>query len=218
MLLGMLKWTPIPLVRIAAVFCAGILLGIYQFEWMAPHIAIGVFIALLAAFGVALLVQSRILKGFLAFGAVFIAGYVLVHVRTQSAWPEHFIHINDPILAYEGIVEDHLYERKNSFKTTISVKRIKTERGWRETSGKVNLYVSKKSIQDNIQWGNKMLVRGSPSAVQPPSNPHEFDFKRFLTFRNTYHQHFVQGTDVIWLGHTRKDFFLLLGRSTKTIH
>jgi competence protein ComEC len=213
--LAMLKWTPIPLVRIASVFCAGILLSIYQFGLIPVNMAIGAFVVLLVAFGVALFLESRILRGFFAFGTVLIAGYVLVQVRTQSTWPEHFIHINGPILAYEGIVEDHLYERKNSFKTTISVNRIKTDSGWKAVSGKVNLYISKKTIQDNIHWGNQALVLGSPSIVQPPANPHEFDFKRFLTFRNTYHQHFIQGTDVIWLGQTHKDFFYYSAEARK---
>jgi competence protein ComEC len=211
----MLKWTPIPLVRIAAVFGAGILLGIYQFGLISFNFAIGTFVVSLVAFGATLLVQRRILRGLLAFCSVFIAGYVLVHVRTQSTWPEHIIHVNESILAYEGTVEDHLYERKNSFKTTILVSRIKTDSGWRDVSGKVNLYISKKTIQDNIHWGNQVLILGAPSEVQPPANPHEFDFKRFLTFRNTYHQHFVQGADVIWLGHTRKDFFYYSAEARK---
>jgi competence protein ComEC len=35
-------------------------------------------------------------------------------------------------------------------------------------------------------------VKGNPNPIKPPSNPEEFDYRRFLQFRNIYHQHFVR--------------------------
>jgi competence protein ComEC len=47
-----------------------------------------------------------------------------------------------------------------------------------------------------FRYGDVLLIRGSPQIVQSPSNPGEFDYKRFLTFRNIYHQHFLKRGDV----------------------
>jgi competence protein ComEC len=206
----LLKWTPIPLVRIATVFCGGILLGIYQFGIISIAMAITVFSVALGLFVASFVSKVRgkkYLVGFFGFVCVFCCGYLLLAERTDSQEPDNLLYIEDPIIAYEGFIQDHLYERKNSFKTLVTIKHVKTKAGWKVATGKVNLYLSKKTLQDNIRWGNHVLVTGSPNEVQPPANPYEFDFKRFLTFKNIYHQHFVQGTDIIWLGETQKDFF-----------
>jgi competence protein ComEC len=206
----LLKWTPIPLVRIATVFCGGILLAIYQFGIISMVTAITIFVVALGLFLVIFNSQVRgkkYLSGLFGFIYVFCCGYLLVAERTDSREADNLLHIKDPILAYEGFIQDHLYERKNSFKTLVTVKHVKTQGGWRKATGKVNLYIAKKTLQNNIRWGNRVLITRNPNEVQPPANPHEFDFKRFLTFKNIYHQHFVQGTDIIWLGETQKDFF-----------
>jgi competence protein ComEC len=206
----LLKWTPIPLVRIATVFCGGILLGVYQFGIISVTTAINIFCASLGLFLISFLLEVRgkkYLVGFFGFVCVFCCGYLIVAERTDSQEPNNILHITEPIVAYEGLIQDHLYERKNSFKTQITIRHVKTKAGWRAATGKVNLYIAKKTLQDNIRWGNRVLISGTPNEVQPPANPHEFDFKRFLTFKNIYHQHFVQGTDITWLGETRKDFF-----------
>lgn len=214
----LLKWTPIPLVRIATVFCGGILLAIYQFGIISITTAITIFSVSLGLFLASFFSRVRgkkYLSGLFGFVCVFCCGYLIVTERTDSQEPDQLLHIKEPIIAYEGFIQDHLYERKNSFKTLITIKHVKSESGWRAATGKVNLYIAKKTLQDNIRWGNRVVISGSPNEVQPPANPHEFDFKRFLTFKNIYHQHFVQGTAIIWLGETQKDFFYYSAQARK---
>jgi competence protein ComEC len=208
----MFYWTPFPLVRIATVFTAGILLGIYQFGIITSEVAFGLAAAFMLLYLITFLFISKFrnLKypaGFFGFAVLFLCGYMLVGEKTESNKPSNILYSSKPILAYQGVVEGHLDERKSSFKTTVVVKAIKTEQGWSTASGKVNLYISRKTYKHNLQWGDRVIIKGSPQVVSPPGNPHEFDFKRFLAFRNIYHQHFVRGDALTRTGQTEKGFF-----------
>ena len=44
------------------------------------------------------------------------------------------------------------------------------------------------------------MVKGGPRQVPGPANPEEFDYKRFLSFKNIYHQQFVKRGDAIRIG------------------
>jgi competence protein ComEC len=208
----MFRWTHIPLVRITAIFCSGILLGIYQFESIEFRYALVGAIVSLGLYGAAYALKERLryFKNFTGpFGMafLFLTGYLLVLVKTESRNPLNILHARSPILAYEAVVEGHLEEKKSSFKTTVEVHRIKTKTGWAAASGKINLYISKKTYTMNLNWGNEIIVLGEPRLLQPPANPHEFDFRRFLTFKNIYHQQFIQGDDYRLTGRTEKGFF-----------
>lgn len=139
--------------------------------------------------------------------AIFFVGYCVVLVKTESRSSNHILHSSKLIQAYEAVVAAHVEEKKNSFKTTVVIQTIKTGSGWIAATGKVNLYISKKTFINNLQWGDHLVVEGVPQEVLPPSNPHEFDFKRFLTFKNIYHQQFIQGDSYRLTGQTEKGFF-----------
>ena len=201
----MIRWTPFPLVRITIVLCFGILLGIYnpeilQLEW-------GV-ITLLIVFSFAVFFYLLRRKYFVAkflfwigcFVALSISGIVLVNVKTEINTENHLIHVRDTIIAYEAIIDDHFEEKLNSHKTTVSVVRIRTSIGWLEVSGKVNFYFSKEGFTNNLIWGDHIIIKGAPQETNPPGNPHEFNYKRFLTYNNIYHQHYVRQGEWIRTG------------------
>jgi len=214
----MFKWTPIPLVRITAIFCAGILLGIYKFDSISFEVALFCVVAASIFYTGLHLLKSKFrnlkyLAGLFGFSALLFSGYVLVLMRTESPKQSNILNLTKTILAYEAVVEGHLEEKKSSFKTTVAVKRIKTEEGWSTASGKVNLYISRKTYRNNLQWGDRIVINGMPQEVQPPGNPHEFNFKRFLSFKNIYHQQFIQGNDFVHTGVSEKGFFYYSSRA-----
>jgi competence protein ComEC len=56
-------------------------------------------------------------------------------------------------------------------------------------------------------YGDRLLIKGAPQELNPPANPNEFDFKRFLTFRNTYHQQFIRADQVMFIQSTQRKGF-----------
>ncbi|MBX2898170.1 MAG: ComEC family competence protein [Cyclobacteriaceae bacterium] len=196
----MQKWVPYAMVRITLCLVAGILLGIYQpniLNLTSAKILLVLLIGL--AFALYLLtLKSKSLNpvfGVVVWLALTATGFVLVHQRTLRNQPDNIIHFNN-ISAYEAVVRSAPESKANSWKLYVEVKRVKTDT-WQAASGKVVLYVSKKTI-DKIPWryGDRVLIQGTPHEVAPPANPNEFNYKRFLTFKNVYHQQFLKARQV----------------------
>jgi competence protein ComEC len=134
----------------------------------------------------------KILISFLGLTFIFFSGYLLVLQKTESRKTDHLIHIKEKIEAYEGEVVSSLDEKTKSWKLLVEVKRIKTRAVWQKASGKVQVYISKKSGTPILHYKDLLLINASPEVIKPAANPGEFDFKRFLSFRNIYHQQFIK--------------------------
>lgn len=194
----MMTWVPYALVRVALCFIAGILLAIYlpgviPFR-VALVVVIGtVFIYVLMASRLGRMRWGKIFMGLLGFTAIFLSGYLHLFLKTDSRKADHLLAIPAPVSAYEAVVRSAPESKERSWKITVEVMRVK-DTAWRKAQGKVLLYVSKKTMPV-ISWkyGDRLLIKGSPVELRSPANPDEFDFKRFLSFRNIYHQHFIQG-------------------------
>lgn len=185
------------MVRIALFFTAGILLGIYQPDLVKTKEVIYLLVILISVYypGYLLLRHRhaiRLFTGLIGLTAVFLFGYLHLLSSTDSRSENHLLTVNDPIQFYEAIVRSAPEARSNSWRLEAEVIRVKTN-DWLDKQGKVLLYISKKSI-DKIPWqyGDRLLIRGTPLELTPPANPYEFDFKRFLSFKNIYHQQFLR--------------------------
>ena len=205
----MFRWTPYAMVRISLFFIAGILWGIYhpgsiheRFGWL-------LLVAILASYFmiVAFLVNRhglRILSGALGLMAIFLFGYLHLLHRIESRSGHHLSTVNEPIKYYEARVRSAPESKSKSWRMEVEVIRVKTNE-WFPANGKVLLYISKKYMEKvPWQYRDRLLIKGSPVAISPPSNPFEFDFKRFLSFRNIYHQQFIMDDDIRKSGETNE--------------
>ena len=203
----MFRWVPYAMVRIAAFFVAGILLGIYHpnfltlktAQWLVAVLVLGY---LLLYWLIPKRKRSPII-GIVGLMAVMVSGYV--HLLTFSDWnkKDHLSTFDSNILNYVGYVSDYPEEKENSWKYEIKVKSIYDGDAWKPATGKVLVYVKKDSLSLQYFYGDRILVRGAPQLLSPPQNPHEFNFKRFLSFKNIYHQHFVKENSVQLINHSR---------------
>jgi competence protein ComEC len=216
----MLKWTPYVMIRICLSFIGGILLGIYWPDSIHESYAVGLLVVLIILFVVAYLFLHdrdaiRATTGVLGLLALFLTGYLHLLNRTDSRNPDHLLFANDSIQYYEAIVRSAPESKARSWKVEVEVVRVKS-RVWIPKQGKVLLYVSKKSV-DKIPWlyGDRLLIRGSPNELNPPANPHEFNFKRFLGFKNIYHQQFIEYRQTYLLPYREKKGLLYYSSMTR---
>jgi len=193
----MFRWVPYAMVRITLVFIAGIVLAIL---W--PIISQGAsVVALISLFFLVITSAfyqhriSRLVAGAAAFTIVFLLGYVLVNQRTQRLQSNHIIHHADSIQDYVGHIVKTPEWREKSWRIVLNVTDIKTSR-WRKASGKVQLYIRRENEAHFLHFGDLLLVRGAPLEVQPPANPYEFDFRKYLSYQQIHHQQFLKAGDV----------------------
>ena len=208
----MLKWLPYPMVRIAIFFMGGVLLGIYFPTLLSFKLVIGLLIFSLVSYFVLKFYSKEnrfpVALGFLGLSAIFLLGLVRVFFFTDSNNESHLSKIIGEVEAYEATVRSVPEEKANSWKIEIEVTSVKTKR-WQPITGKLLLYVSKNNFTvDNFHYGGKILVKGAPQEVRPPANPGEFDFKRFLSFKNMSHQQFIQTEDVKFISPASRKGFI----------
>jgi competence protein ComEC len=205
----MFRWIPYAMVRITAFFIAGILAGIYWPDELSEYNAALIFAVLLLSYFLAVLLLRgssalKAVSGLTGLMAVFLAGYIHLLNSTDARRPSHITHINKPIDYYFAEVTGAPEEKNNSVRVEVEIKEIKSGPEWESVTGKCLLYVSKKSGPFPIQYGDRILIAGAPMEVPPPANPGEFDFKRFLSFRNISHQQFVKSNQIKGVVHANR--------------
>jgi competence protein ComEC len=200
------RWIPYAFVRIVVFFMIGITLGIFFPDVMHERLAKGIFlnatlIYILVTFAVwrkKSQTEGSNLKfyaGFVGLLATACAGYIQVQTNTESRRPDHIMAIDGSIDFFTATVAEPSIEKENSWKTVVLVDAVKCAGNWKRAHARIMLYLAKRDFPSPFQYGDVLLVKGAPQPVPGPSNPEEFDYRRFLSFKNIYHQKFVRKDD-----------------------
>ncbi|GAB4052715.1 ComEC/Rec2 family competence protein [Spirosoma litoris] len=130
-------------------------------------------------------------------------GWAITYQRTASNRPDNISHVADTLRAYEGVVAAQPEERAKTYRVELEIRRamfrttdrqneLQPEtRTWKPLSGRVIVYLDKAG-QQRPQYGEVWLVSGAPRSIDPPLNPGEFNYKRYLSYRNIYHQQYLR--------------------------
>jgi competence protein ComEC len=201
----MLYWIPYAFVRISVFFIAGIILGIYFPDIFPISYAAAATIFLVAIYFLNFYFNRRknrtiLNPGLIGLSAVLLAGYCNVYLSSDINDRNHIGNITNPVYFYSGVVSRYGQEKEKTWKQVVSVTRVFDGHSWLDVSGDVLIYLPKASFPQGLQYGDQVLIKGSPAMVSPPANPGEFDHKQFLTNKNIYHQHFVRAESLVITG------------------
>jgi competence protein ComEC len=200
----MFRWTPFTFIRISTVFIGGILLGVYNPESLPLlfcEIMLGGFVLLYFMFFFLTRNFPKSYFGLMALPAVFLAGYVHVHLQKHTNQSDHLTFYTDSVQAYKAVITTFSQEKVKSWKTEALLTEVYSSGKWNPVKAKILFYFSKDGFEKPFAYGDILLVKGGPSVMTPASNPGEFDYKRYLSFRNIYHQHFLKASQVKLIGH-----------------
>ncbi len=185
----MIKWAPYIFVRITICFGAGILWQIYSghsFNYLPGWLA--VFICLFSGLH---LLRSRLanhfftqLAGLTGLCTIFLFGNLITQQRTQSYAPDHLVHQKQNIRYYTGVINDFVVEKPNHYNIVLRVNQVRVASGWQPATGNIMLMLRKEAAQTRPQYGQVMLVQGSPVEPAPPLNPYAFNYRQYPA-RNT---------------------------------
>ncbi len=190
------------MVRIVAFFATGILVAIYfpgVFGLLRAVILSTILV--LVYFLITVFFRRRkvgFASGLVGLLAILSLGFVHVLIRTGEVDRTLLQSVDEPTKAYLAIVRSSPESKAKSWKFEVEVAATKSTR-WQQSKGRVLLYVSKAIGEVAWKYGDRLLIEGSPQALRPPANPGEFDFKRFLSFKNIYYQQFVRAEQVRWI-------------------
>ncbi|HMJ46228.1 MAG TPA: ComEC/Rec2 family competence protein [Ferruginibacter sp.] len=111
--------------------------------------------------------------------------------RHQSAWYGRYdntrffiIRVNEPLLT-----------KTNSYKTSGIIEGVIVNEKIIPTNGKLLVYFSKDSVPPAIKYGDYILAGKKPQHIKNSGNPGAFDYKRYASFHQVYHQVFLKKSD-----------------------
>jgi competence protein ComEC len=199
----MFQWIPYVFVRYTIFLIAGIITGVYLGPVLPlSGLAMGV-VCLLFLYFVGFTVlkspRSRAWLGMLALPFFSFFGYTYLLVYSDQYRPNHLVHLAEEIAFYRAEVVEPAEKKGKTWRVTVWVYEVQLANEWVATHGKSFLYLSVGDEQKLPVYGDHLLVSGTPTELPFPANPYEFNYKRFLTFQNIFHQHFVkEGTWMIF--------------------
>ncbi|NID11069.1 ComEC/Rec2 family competence protein [Fibrivirga algicola] len=156
------------------------------------------------------------LAGLVLFGVV---GWLAVALQSPKLQPDHLVNIGQLPVAYEAVVTNLPEERAKTYKVELVIRRGRlTDSGsFQALSGRVLVYLDKgDSVRPTPmpRYGDVWLVAGKPRVVDPPLNPGEFDFKRFLAHRGIFHQQYLRAWQRTVVGHAPPNRLVELAYNT----
>ncbi len=188
----MINWKEIPFVKFLLPFAMGILLSIIL-ENNHP-IWYGIFLCALLTRVILLFIKVpnsyRNLHGFLAHVLLFSMGYLWCFHFNELQNKNHF----QQHLETENIIIGKIETAptsSNYLKATLSTQLIGTHLdSLKNCNGNILIYLKNDSTRQ-LKYGDIIAFQGRIQKVDSPKNPHAFDYKKFLQFKNIHYQVFI---------------------------
>ena len=190
-----ISWVPYALVRVTVFFIFGILLYLHypalsSDQALAASITLAfIYLFLWSIFKRRKFHAFNVVLSSSAFFTFFLLGYLGASLQDQKNHPGHLLSQGD-IQAYRARIADQGQEKRSTHRFLAKVQSVRQHDEWKPATGILYLYLSKD--MELPAYGDVLLIPGAPQEVAPPQNPGEFDYKRFLGFKNIYHQHFIR--------------------------
>jgi competence protein ComEC len=191
---------------------AGILLAIYLPDCISENYAYWIlfsaFFLYFLLYAVKVFYSVKLNPGFVGLAIIFFTGYLLVLQKTEIRNTQHLIHYKDTASYFQVVLISHAQDKAKSWKIESRIQKVKSGKQWFTVEGKVLLYFSKENFSEAFHYGDVLLIQGSPQLLTAPANPGEFDYKRFLSFKNIYHQAFIRSDQVYAVDHQPASYIL----------
>ena len=131
------------------------------------------------------------LTGLLALLTVAVLGATLTQRKIESRRADHLGRFGDRVQAYRAVVNDYTVARPKTYATTLLVRAVRVGGRWRAATGSIRISLPRVAGIGAPQYGQVWLVRGHPDLSKSPLNPGEFDYRRYLEYRQVYHQQYI---------------------------
>ncbi|WP_420582941.1 ComEC/Rec2 family competence protein [Reichenbachiella sp.] len=192
-------WTNLPFLRITLVFALGIIVARFN---LATHEVSCTLLAcaflVIAFIGVLFFKKTpKLLWGNLLLISIFLLGnlsheqYTLSNSKKTdlSKWTDSQVYI--------GIVSSFPSNKKNFIVYLVDIDLGLQDSTFIQSPVRLLLYQRKDSIlTSGLNYGDKILVSGSPSQFEKAKNPYEFDFSQYMADQHVHLQHFVTSNQI----------------------
>lgn len=184
------------MLRIIIPFALGIVLHI--FYPLSVSIFFAVFLLFLFVQALFVFVRKfyaaykwRWVFGVFSFLSFMVIGAMLVELFSENKRPLFFADQIGNSSGYVIRITEPLHQKVKTLKAIGEIQAICVNNKLVPATGKVMLYFEKSDNAYRLNYGNIIYTECWPSEIQPPQNPSEFNYKRFLGFHGIYHQFYL---------------------------
>lgn len=197
--------TEVPFLRLVIFFIIGVGLSIslnltpnllYNYIWF------GCIILLLLSeltYKYFKLYLKRHYTGLLIYITMFISGIVICNQNKEIYYANHFSKIQAQQLI--GVIIEEPKLKGDVARFTVTIKNNVFNYKTTPTIGKLLIALridTNKTL--NLSYGDLILLKSKYQITEPAYNPSEFNYRRYLSFQNIYHQTFINEKQISKLG------------------
>jgi competence protein ComEC len=204
-------WKKAPFLRLLIPFVAGILLQYYFTFSISLIVFVLVFLLLLFTIfnflSDAKRFKFRVLQGLIVSFFIMLCGQLITwqkDARNQQNWYGNSI--NDSSTFVARILEPAT-EKAKTFKALAAVENVVHKGFGEKTSGRILLYFSKDSNSQKLNYGDKILIKSKVQSILNSGNPGAFDYERYCSFQQIFHQVFIRQNQWLLLKETNANVF-----------
>ena len=184
----MINWKKYPFVRLLFPFILGI---IFSFEG-SYYSMIAIFVAFFAL--IIISKTNKNIKNNFLFGIVlniilFVGGSLLIQISLND-----YSKLEEADF-YQCAIVEPIKEKTNSYQLTLLINAKSIDSSWSFSRGKALIYIEKDSLSSKLKFRDKLLIKGNLNFLDPPKNPKEFDYKKYLENRSIYQQGYLASDD-----------------------
>ncbi|MGV8880171.1 MAG: ComEC/Rec2 family competence protein [Sphingobacteriaceae bacterium] len=193
----------IPVFRLLMPLLAGIALGLSR-SWLLQinllYILLATALVLFLIFNIAYkklkLYRKRWVVGLMASVQLLVAGIILAEAKKETNQSAHFSKYNADHLLVQINQEPKLTGETMRF--TASVTNSFFRNTQKQTSGSLLIALKVNPHQvSHLNYGDLLLIKSRYSATDPPYNPAEFNYKKYLEHQNIYYQTFLNPNEFV---------------------
>ena len=136
----------------------------------------------------------------MVFCLIFLYGGLLTHFFIDKNYSNHISnHLSSKWYKVKVIDQPKVKEKVISCKVTV----LNSDNNELEIQRKVQIYIVKDTLSSEIQYGDYLIIKNKIQEIKVPENQHQFNFKKFYSNQNVYHQAFLNKNQSYLLTHLK---------------
>ena len=192
-------WNQLPLFRLLIPIVFGVLCSIFlsvNREIFTPLLAFFFLLFLLTIFlkKTTNKYRNRWMFGFSVYLLLFTFSLFITSHYQSINYKNHFSNFESDYCIAK-LSEDAI-EKEKSVKIEVEVIAVQKDSFIQNTIGNAILYLEKDTNAINLQFGDQIVVKSNWKAIDEPTNPAQFDYKKFLANSDIFHQQYL--TNMHW--------------------
>jgi competence protein ComEC len=141
-------------------------------------------------------------QGFLLLFIIAFSGYLLVHFRNESNWSYHVLQEKHHFEYYQARIISEVQEKPRSYQFVGAIEQIQVDGKWKKARNKVNIFLQKDSSKPyKPRFGDVFITSNKLQLINTPLNAYQFNYRKFLSYRNIYHQQYIKTQEFGYVTH-----------------